>query len=69
MKTVPCKDCPKKGCGVYHDKCPEYQEYKKENARMKEEQQERTKYEVDYKRMEIERAVRRQKERTRLKQR
>lgn len=69
MKTVPCKDCPKKGCGVYHDKCPEYQEYKKENARMKEEQQERTKYEVDYKSMEIERAVRRQKERTRLKQR
>ena len=23
----PCKDCEKKGCGVYHDKCEEYQKY------------------------------------------
>jgi hypothetical protein len=69
MLEAPCKDCPKKGCGVYHDKCPEYQEYKKESIRIKEEQQERTRFEIDYKSMEIERAVKRQKERTRLKQR
>lgn len=25
---VPCKDCERKGCGSYHDKCPEYQEYR-----------------------------------------
>ena len=25
---VPCKDCPKKGCGTYHDVCPEYQAYR-----------------------------------------
>lgn len=23
----PCKDCEKKGCGVYHDKCEKYLEY------------------------------------------
>ena len=69
MLEAPCKNCSKKGCGVYHDKCPEYQEYKKESKKLNEEKQERVKYEVDYKRMEIERAVKRQKERTRLKQR
>lgn len=21
----PCKDCPQKGCGSYHDKCESYQ--------------------------------------------
>lgn len=24
----PCMGCPKAGCGAYHDKCPEYQEYR-----------------------------------------
>lgn len=24
----PCMECPKVGCGVYHDKCPEYQEFR-----------------------------------------
>ena len=24
----PCIDCEKKGCGSYHDECPEYNEYK-----------------------------------------
>ena len=24
----PCKGCPKAGCGVYHDSCPEYQEFR-----------------------------------------
>lgn len=26
----PCKDCEKKGCGAYHDKCKKYQEYELE---------------------------------------
>ena len=26
----PCKYCPRKGCGIYHDVCPEYQEWKKQ---------------------------------------
>lgn len=25
----PCKDCKKKGCGVYHSQCKEYLEYVK----------------------------------------
>lgn len=25
---VPCKDCPKKGCGSYHDECQEYRAYR-----------------------------------------
>lgn len=24
MNDAPCKNCPKKGCGTYHDKCIEY---------------------------------------------
>lgn len=24
---APCIDCPKKGCGAYHDICPDYQEW------------------------------------------
>lgn len=24
---TPCKNCPRKGCGSYHDSCPEYQDY------------------------------------------
>lgn len=23
----PCKDCERKGCGVYHDICEKYQEF------------------------------------------
>lgn len=26
---APCKKCPKKGCGSYHDICEEYQSYRK----------------------------------------
>lgn len=26
----PCKPCPKKGCGSYHDVCPEYRTWRKE---------------------------------------
>ena len=29
--TAPCVNCDKKGCGSYHDKCPEYQQFKKAN--------------------------------------
>lgn len=28
---APCKSCNKKGCGSYHDICPEYQTFKKQN--------------------------------------
>jgi hypothetical protein len=28
MDQPPCGNCPKKGCGAYHDECPEYQEYR-----------------------------------------
>ena len=24
----PCRDCERKGCGTYHDECPDYQEYR-----------------------------------------
>ena len=27
MKS-PCITCEKKGCGIFHDKCPQYQEWK-----------------------------------------
>lgn len=26
----PCKNCEKRGCGAYHDKCKPYQKYKEE---------------------------------------
>ena len=25
----PCKDCPRQGCGAYHDKCPKVKEWDK----------------------------------------
>lgn len=31
--TAPCIDCDKKGCGSYHDKCPEYQQFKQEKEK------------------------------------
>ena len=30
MITAPCKDCENKGCGPYHDKCPAYQEWRRQ---------------------------------------
>lgn len=27
--VAPCKDCDKKGCGSYHDKCETYQRFLK----------------------------------------
>lgn len=29
---APCKNCTRKGCGAYHDKCPEYMEFRKNQA-------------------------------------
>lgn len=29
MMKSPCKGCPKKGCGNYHDKCEEYMMFRK----------------------------------------
>lgn len=26
---APCKNCPNKGCGSYHDQCEEYQTYRR----------------------------------------
>lgn len=26
---APCANCPKKGCGSYHDECPDYISFKK----------------------------------------
>lgn len=31
----PCKDCQRKGCGSYHDICPEHIAWKKEDAEKK----------------------------------
>lgn len=28
MILSPCKDCERSGCGVYHDQCEKYLEYK-----------------------------------------
>lgn len=28
MKQPPCSNCPKAGCGSYHDECPDYQEFR-----------------------------------------
>lgn len=32
MRPAPCKDCERKGCGSYHDKCLDYLQWKKEKA-------------------------------------
>ena len=31
----PCKGCPKKGCGSYHDICPDYQPWAKSEKKKK----------------------------------
>lgn len=28
----PCKNCPKKGCGAYHDVCEAYQAFRQKQA-------------------------------------
>jgi hypothetical protein len=69
MLEAPCKNCPKKGCGIYHDICPDYQEFKKESKKINEERYERGKFEDDYRAVTVERALRMKKYRTRHKQR
>lgn len=34
--SIPCKDCPRKGCGTYHDECPDYKKWKMEEEDRKE---------------------------------
>lgn len=33
-KVTVCMNCPKKGCGAYHDQCEAYQKEKEENNRI-----------------------------------
>lgn len=42
---VPCKDCERKGCGTYHDTCPEYRAYREKVDEV------HRKYNVDYDKM------------------
>ena len=65
----PCKECPKKGCGSFHDICEEYIKYKTEVERLKKERydQGRTEFELDA--IKFRNLERRKKLRTRLKQR
>lgn len=32
MRSCPCKECENKGCGSFHDKCPEYVSWKNDKA-------------------------------------
>ena len=32
--NCPCVNCEKRGCGIYHDKCKEYQVYKKNRCKL-----------------------------------
>lgn len=36
MSFTPCKDCPNKGCGVYHDECTDYQAWVREQTAFRE---------------------------------
>ena len=40
----PCKDCPQKGCGAYHDICPEHTEWKEEFEKEKQVIQKKKEY-------------------------
>lgn len=35
----PCKNCERKGCGVYHDKCTAYQAFVRENKAVSQKRQ------------------------------
>ena len=36
MKMInPCKDCERKGCGVYHDVCEKHKKWRKQEAKIK----------------------------------
>ena len=40
----PCKNCPDKGCGAYHDVCPKHQKWKAEEEARKQKIKESNKY-------------------------
>lgn len=46
--AAPCKNCERKGCGAYHDRCPIYLEWKEEKA--KEDQKE---FDLDHKKRRL----------------
>lgn len=46
MINCPCKDCPKKGCGAYHDICEKYQAFRAE--KLKEYEERLKKYHTNY---------------------
>ena len=35
MLKIPCEKCERKGCGAYHDVCPDFKKYKAQNEAMK----------------------------------
>ena len=35
MRVAPCKECSMKGCGAFHDVCPDYQNWKAQNIQDK----------------------------------
>lgn len=41
---IPCRDCPRQGCGAYHDICPEYLEWKMQEEAKKKRIKESNKY-------------------------
>ena len=47
MINCPCKDCPKKGCGAYHEECEAYQAFRAE--KLKEYEERLKKYPTNYK--------------------
>ena len=38
MNNAPCKDCPRKGCGAFHEQCGSYLEWKRTQERAKAEE-------------------------------
>lgn len=46
MTNAPCKDCPRRGCGSYHDECKKYKIWSIHRAwAKKKEREEAKKYE------------------------
>lgn len=37
MEKAPCAECENKGCGLYHDKCEKYKQYKEKHNKELEE--------------------------------
>lgn len=58
MLEAPCKDCPKKGCGSYHDVCQNYQDYRVKWEAMVNERNKKRKVESELNCIEINRVTR-----------